>query len=111
MDRSAPVGWPPTPEEAPTFDDVMSVLEELLTRGTDIHRRAQDAYRINEPEEWESLDMLHARLQGEDLALLMRYEARSNVLCALWAEDRFRIGFALGASAARMLGTGAAETG
>jgi len=33
----------------------------------------------------------------------MRYEARSNALSTLWGEDRFRIGYALGATTWHLL--------
>lgn len=39
---------------------------------------------MRDREEWDSLDQLQQRLEGEDLALLMRYEARSNYLSSLW---------------------------
>lgn len=94
MDATGHRPWPPTPEEAPGSEDVLETLTDLLIQGS---RR----YRDTEPQS-DLLDRLRQRLDGVDLELLTAYEAHTNHLAALWAEDRFRVGFALGASAGRL---------
>lgn len=96
------LSWPPVPEEAPNLDDVVETLRDWLERGTEAYRQSEDTYRRTEQEAWDSLDRLRERLEGDDLELLLLYEARSNWLSGLWGEDRFRIGFALGASTGRL---------
>lgn len=88
--------WPPTPEEAPDSEEVLEALSELLAHGTRGYKDAQESNDL--------LGRLQRRLAGPDLELLMAYEEQTNRDCVLWAEDRFRIGFALGASTARLLG-------
>jgi hypothetical protein len=100
MHSTETVWWPPTPSEAPTLDDVIGTLQDLLERGSEAYRRDQDIYRQEAREEWESLDQLQARLKDDPAALqlLFLYETRNNYLSALWARDQFRVGFALGAA-------------
>lgn len=93
--RAATV-WPPTAEDAPNSEEVLETLSELLAHGTHAYRDARESEDL--------LERLQRRLEGLDLELLMAYEEQTNRDCAMWAEDRFRIGYALGASTAHVLG-------
>ncbi len=100
-DRSGFVPSAFHPHEAPTFEDVMHVLYDLHLHGSQVLHREEAEYRQTNPEEWASHDQLEARLEGEERELFMLFEERSNYLGAIWGNDQFRIGFALGASLGR----------
>lgn len=54
-------------------------------------------YRETEPAS-DALQELTERLEGEERQLLLAHEEHSNRVAELWADDRFRLGYALGAS-------------
>lgn len=83
--RAAGKRWiPASPHE------VVELLTELAECGS------QD-YRESEPAS-DALQQLMERLEGEERRLLVAYEEHSNHVAELWADDRFRLGYALGAS-------------
>ena len=102
-DWPSPLGQAPTPAElldrlgrafqsadhAPDQEDVLTSLAEVLEHGSRSYRAT------NQP--IDALEALMARLSDEERSLLMAYEERVNEQADLWATDRFRIGYALGA--------------
>ena len=74
----------------PDPDDVLATITEIFERGTRQYRDA-DATMPGLHELWDRLD-------GDDKNLLRTYEAATNRNTELWADDRFCIGYALGAS-------------
>lgn len=69
-------------------------VAELLTELAECGGRE---YRESEPAS-DALQQLMERLEGEERRLLIANEEHSNHVADLWADDRFRLGYALGAS-------------
>jgi hypothetical protein len=88
-------GWPPDLDGAPTLEEVVESLSELLTSGTATHQRTVPRSDL--------FEQVRDRLAEEDVHLLMSYEEHVNDVMRLWGEDRFRIGYALGAGMGRFL--------
>jgi hypothetical protein len=86
--------WPPTPEEVPSFGEVVESLDELFWNGTQAHRRAV-------PRQPDLYDQVRDRLAEADRGLLSEYEEYLHEVMRMWGEDRFRIGYALGTSLGR----------
>jgi hypothetical protein len=86
--------WPPTPEEVPSFGDLVESLDELFWQGTQAHRR-------DVPHRPDLYEQVRDSLPEADRRLLAEYEEYLHEVMRMWGEDRFRIGYALGASLGR----------
>lgn len=71
-------------------DEVIELLTELAECGSCLYRETEPAS--------DALQQLMERLNGEERRLLVAYEEHSNHVAELWADDRFRLGYVLGAS-------------
>lgn len=91
MNATGSRNLPPTPSEAPSFADVNLNLDELFYRGT-------EEYRRDVPRREYLFEELKLRLAQQDHKLLTEYRDYLQEVMRMWGEDRFRIGYAVGAS-------------
>lgn len=77
-------------EWAPDPEGVLAALAEVLEHGTPTYQAAHQRIDV--------VDELMAMLDDTERSLLLEYEARVNEQTERWAEDRFRVGYGLGAA-------------
>lgn len=76
-----------------TLDQLHDVLDHLVTRGSAGYRATvDDGLRAD------LLAQISGRLDADGQDLVNRYEELTNQDTDAWGDDRFRIGYALGAS-------------
>jgi hypothetical protein len=94
-------------DETPYFTDILQMLkpletslgyvEDILEMFEDIHEHGTRAHRERVPRRPELFHEIRDLLPEEHNRLIFRYEEYMNDVMHVWGEDRFRVGFALGA--------------